>query len=260
MVPVRSAASHACRARRLCSARLQAGITALLLTAACGGSAPQTNEPAAAGAPPAPPIEWFTDRAEASGIDFTHVNGAAGKFLYPETERRVGAVERQVAHAQIAEEQALAAGLRVQPHQVAEGRVVRGVEQHLRIRVEGERGDGVDPRPLDVAQLPDRAVLQRDGAEVSERARVVEAGIEHVLVRVDEGAGEGAEGPWRHVGVRGQRVLPDRRHVAPLEVLFEHRPVAPGRLERRAEHRPELRRVVRLRAVGARDPLEQRLG
>lgn len=92
MVPVRSAAGTACRARRwghacrLCSARLQAGLTlaALLLTAACGGSAPQTSEPAAAGAPPAPAIEWFTDRAQASGIDFTHVNGAAGKFLYPE--------------------------------------------------------------------------------------------------------------------------------------------------------------------------------
>jgi len=29
-------------------------------------------------------MEWFTDRAQESGIDFTHVNGATGKFYYPE--------------------------------------------------------------------------------------------------------------------------------------------------------------------------------
>jgi hypothetical protein len=28
--------------------------------------------------------DWFTDRAEASGLDFVHFNGAAGRFYYPE--------------------------------------------------------------------------------------------------------------------------------------------------------------------------------
>jgi hypothetical protein len=31
-----------------------------------------------------PSVEWFTERAQAAGIDFTHVNGASGKFYYPE--------------------------------------------------------------------------------------------------------------------------------------------------------------------------------
>jgi hypothetical protein len=28
--------------------------------------------------------EWFTDRAEATGLDFVHLNGASGQFYYPE--------------------------------------------------------------------------------------------------------------------------------------------------------------------------------
>src|SRR5205814_9827424 len=28
--------------------------------------------------------EWFTDRAEAAGLDFVHFNGASGQFYYPE--------------------------------------------------------------------------------------------------------------------------------------------------------------------------------
>ena len=28
--------------------------------------------------------EWFTERAEASGLTFVHFNGMSGKFLYPE--------------------------------------------------------------------------------------------------------------------------------------------------------------------------------
>jgi hypothetical protein len=33
---------------------------------------------------PAPAAEWFSDRAVESGLDFTHVNGASGRFYYPE--------------------------------------------------------------------------------------------------------------------------------------------------------------------------------
>ena len=35
---------------------------------------------------PAPKVngDWFTDRAEESGLNFTHVNGMSGKFYYPE--------------------------------------------------------------------------------------------------------------------------------------------------------------------------------
>lgn len=57
-------------------------LSALFVTAC---AAPQDSAPAGAASPGAPPaVEWFTDVAQASGIDFTHVNGASGKFLYPE--------------------------------------------------------------------------------------------------------------------------------------------------------------------------------
>ncbi len=56
---------------------------------ACGGgSAPPTATDTSAAASSAQnaasPTEWFTERAQAVGIDFTHVNGATGKFYYPE--------------------------------------------------------------------------------------------------------------------------------------------------------------------------------
>jgi hypothetical protein len=50
-----------------------------LLTAACGGQcSPDTSvvEPAQ--------VEWFTDRAAESGLDFVHFNGLTGKFHQPE--------------------------------------------------------------------------------------------------------------------------------------------------------------------------------
>lgn len=48
---------------------------ALLGLAGCGGLPGQPM-------PVADP--WFTDQAEASGLDFTHFNGASGRFYYPE--------------------------------------------------------------------------------------------------------------------------------------------------------------------------------
>jgi hypothetical protein len=30
------------------------------------------------------PSEWFTERAQESGLDFVHFNGMSGRFLYPE--------------------------------------------------------------------------------------------------------------------------------------------------------------------------------
>jgi len=56
---------------------------ALLLAVACSGPAPQTTAPATDVSTVAP-TEWFTDVATTAGIDFTHVNGATGKFYYPE--------------------------------------------------------------------------------------------------------------------------------------------------------------------------------
>src|SRR5437762_1706872 len=55
-------------------------IAFVVLSTACGGarhdgrsaSAAQTAE------------EWFTERAAATGLEFTHFNGASGQFYYPE--------------------------------------------------------------------------------------------------------------------------------------------------------------------------------
>ncbi|MFN7918403.1 MAG: CRTAC1 family protein [Vicinamibacterales bacterium] len=56
---------------------------------ACSGSstpgAPPSPPAAAVSAAAAPPPgEWFTDRAQESGLDFVHVNGMTGKFYQPE--------------------------------------------------------------------------------------------------------------------------------------------------------------------------------
>ena len=66
-----------------------AAIAVALTVAACGsgnnGSGPpDASGNAAAANAGAAGSEWFTESAQASGIDFTHVNGASGKFYYPE--------------------------------------------------------------------------------------------------------------------------------------------------------------------------------
>ena len=52
--------------------------------AGCAPAAP--DAPAAPVAPVAPvaPAEWFSERAKETGLDFVHVNGASGRFFYPE--------------------------------------------------------------------------------------------------------------------------------------------------------------------------------
>jgi hypothetical protein len=54
--------------------------------AGCAGDSNQTGSPTTlertAGA--SAQDEWFTDRAEATGLDFVHFNGASGQFYYPE--------------------------------------------------------------------------------------------------------------------------------------------------------------------------------
>ncbi len=64
-------------------------IAVALTVAACGSgnngsTLPGAGGSAAASNPGTAGGEWFTESAQASGIDFTHVNGASGKFYYPE--------------------------------------------------------------------------------------------------------------------------------------------------------------------------------
>ncbi len=60
------------------------GLTLSLAACAGGDAAPPTVVDTPSGPPADPSVEWFTDEAQASGIDFIHVNGAAGQFYYPE--------------------------------------------------------------------------------------------------------------------------------------------------------------------------------
>ena len=55
---------------------------AILLLASCGGDRPAA--PADVKPVSAATSDWFVDRAEASGLTFTHVNGMEGKFYYAE--------------------------------------------------------------------------------------------------------------------------------------------------------------------------------
>jgi hypothetical protein len=53
--------------------------------AACGAVPPKDSAPSAiVNSAPEVNGDWFTDRAEESGLKFTHVNGMSGKFYYPE--------------------------------------------------------------------------------------------------------------------------------------------------------------------------------
>jgi enediyne biosynthesis protein E4 len=60
--------------------------SALVLVAGCGtnrgSEAPENARDAAR--PADQRLEWFTDRAAESGLNFTHVNGASGHYYYPE--------------------------------------------------------------------------------------------------------------------------------------------------------------------------------
>ena len=51
--------------------------------AGCGGTSGGAGSPGPA-APRRPAPEWFTDVAQATGLDFMHFNGMSGEFYYPE--------------------------------------------------------------------------------------------------------------------------------------------------------------------------------
>src|SRR5882672_148624 len=66
-----------CLSRLSCPSRLSC-LFFFLLLAACGSPSRATLPTETSAAP------WFSERAEDSGLRFTHVNGMSGKFDYPE--------------------------------------------------------------------------------------------------------------------------------------------------------------------------------
>src|SRR6058998_3926593 len=63
--------------------RLSQIVAALALLTGCGSSHTERSAPEHA-ARGAAAEDWFTERAEASGLDFVHFNGMSGEFFYPE--------------------------------------------------------------------------------------------------------------------------------------------------------------------------------
>ena len=51
---------------------------------ACGAAGSPDRRPAEAIPSADAAAEWFTDQAEASGLDFVHFNGMTGRFYQPE--------------------------------------------------------------------------------------------------------------------------------------------------------------------------------
>lgn len=71
---------------RGCSGFEAGCLLAALVAGACAGGGQPTAGPAAeaGGRAAGPGEDWFVERAEASGLDFVHFNGATGRFYYPE--------------------------------------------------------------------------------------------------------------------------------------------------------------------------------
>jgi hypothetical protein len=67
------------------SVRLLMVLPVIVLLAGCGGTSGDANAPPlATGSGEDREREWFTDRAEDTGLDFEHFNGMSGKFYLPE--------------------------------------------------------------------------------------------------------------------------------------------------------------------------------
>src|SRR5438445_11546522 len=58
-------------------------ILSVALLAACATDRPESAS-AGASKSGAADVEWLTERAEATGLDFVHFNGMSGEFYYPE--------------------------------------------------------------------------------------------------------------------------------------------------------------------------------
>ena len=140
-------------------------------------------------------------------------------------------VEREVADARVLEQHARALRRGIEGHDVSKRVVVGGVEDGFRLRVEGQGGDGVEHRALDVLEPLHRTVVQGDGPDVADHPRVIEGAVDPPGVWIEPGPGHGPEGALRQIGVRGDRVAPDVPQVPGLEAPFEGDPVLPGLID-----------------------------
>ena len=100
----------------------------------------------------------------------------------------IGLVEDEFADPRVLQQHPLALRLHVKGHEIAPARVVGRIEQGAGRGVEGERRYRVRPGLLDLVQLFNRAAVERDRAEVAERAGIVHAGVDRAAPAIDVGA------------------------------------------------------------------------
>ena len=175
-------------------------------------------------------------------------------------QRPVGVVESEIADARVLLQHARSPRPRVEGDDVAQRVVVGCVEDGLGRGVEGEGRHGVEHRAFHIHETLDCAVLEGNRPHVADDARVVERSVESPGFRVEKGAGDRTKGAGRHVGVGRRGVAADQLEIPVLEIPFKSDPLAPRLVDRPAEDATELRGVVGLAALLARNPLDDFFG
>ncbi len=168
-------------------------------------------------------------------------------------------IEREIAGAAVMDQHPGGAAGQVDLHQVAEIVVVGGVVDLALQRVVGERGDAVERRALEVGELADAAVLERDHADIRDHAWGAEAGDQAVGLGIVEAARHRTEAARRQPDGRRHRILLYRFEVLGLEVVLPFDPVGPGAVERLAEDAFEIGFVVAVAVVLAFQPVDHLL-
>ena len=175
-------------------------------------------------------------------------------------QRLVRRVVDQVADACVLHQQSRLARRRVEPHQIAPGVVVSGVEQRPRPGIPRERRHGVNRGPLDRDDSVDGARVDANAADVADDAGVVEGSEDRLRRGIVVGPRDRPERTIGDVVVRRHRELADRREIGLLKLVLVLDPVRPRIVQAHAEDVPELRGVVRAAALAPRGPLDQLLG
>ena len=172
----------------------------------------------------------------------------------------VGRVDHHVADPRVLEQHALLAGVDVNLDDVAEGVIVGRVISFAGIGIVGEAGHLVEHHPLDFGELGQRPGGKVHPPEEANRAGIAEGGDQAVGLGIDEPAADRAEALGRQMRHFGQRVGRQLGQLLLLEVMLEADPFGPGVAQLAAEHLFELRRIERLAALVAAEPLDDLVG
>ena len=193
------------------------------------------------------------------GIGNAHQRRQPGVVAHAD-QRTVDGVERDAADAGLLQEDRLLSAVDVDRDQVAKAQVVGREEGPAAGGIEGQRGDRIEHRALDLGQGPRAAVAHVQCGDVIDDARVTHAGVEDAARFVEIRARDRAHRGGCEVALRRDRMLANFGEIAALELVLEGDPVLPGPLERDAEHLLELIGVVAAAALVTTQPGDDLLG